>query len=111
MQGTLFDQMRKARGSLRTVLIPAGATTQLVGASSLRGSMTFFGATAEYGVLVDGEFQAALGVDRGIIVPVKSPTPVVLSMQFHGDLVQRSFYVFSASSVYISFVETIFQGE
>jgi len=110
MSGTLFDQMRKARGSLRTVLIPANANTQLVGASSLRGSITFFGAIAEYGILVDGSYIAAI-VDRGIIVPIKSPTPVVLSVQFHGDLVQRSFYVYCNSSIYISFVETIFQGE
>lgn len=110
MPSSLFDQMRKARGSLRTVLIPASVTTQLVGASSIRGSMTFFGATAEYGILVDGEYDAN-GINRGIIVPVKSPTPVVLSVQFHGDLVQRSFYVFSMTSIYISFVETIFQGE
>lgn len=107
MEPCLLDRMRSARGALHSVtLVTAAAPVAIVPASSIRGSLTFFGASEQYEVAVVNGFAANIG----IIVPKLSPTPVVLSVQFHGDLVQQCFFARSTLGTTITWAEAIFQG-
>jgi len=107
MESCLLDRMRFARGALHTAtLVAAAAPVPIVPASSIRGSLTFFGAAEQYEVFVGGTFAS----NTGILVPQLSPTPVVLSVQFHGDLVQQCFYARSTLGTTITWAEAIFQG-
>ena len=106
MDPSLFDRMRTARGALRTVSVPDSAAVLLVPASANRGSLTLFGAAFKYTV----GLTPAVTDNVGIIVPAFSTTPVVLTLQMHGDLVQQCFYAFADDPVQVTWAETIFQG-
>jgi hypothetical protein len=107
MDPSIFEHMRTARGALHTVSVPGGSTVvQLVPASTNRGSLTFFGAALQYEV----GLISSVTTDGGIIVPIRSVTPVVLTLATHGDLVQQCFYVHAAASIQITWAEAIFQG-
>lgn len=108
MERCLLDRMQTARGLLHTVSVSGGSdAVELVPASSIRGSLTFFGAALQYELALVG---ANSKTNVGIIVPQWSATPVVLTLQFHGDLVQQCFYVHAAAPVTITWAEAIFQG-
>ena len=108
MDPSLFDRMRTARGALHTASLEGGIKpVLLVPASSNRGSLTFFGAKIQYEL---GLTEAGVTTDTGIIVPALSTTPVVLTLQMHGDLVQQCFYVHATTPVQVTWAETIFQG-
>jgi len=102
-----FDRMRKARGTIRTVSLTPGTALQLVGPSSIRVSLTFFGATAAY--TLGGTSNVTAG--QGVVVPANSATPVLWTVQYHGDLVQQGVYVIAGSATDVTFIETILQGE
>lgn len=108
MDAGLLERMRKARGTIRTVSLPGGGPpVRLVGASSARISLTFFGSTAAYTLgITDSVVQNA-----GIVVPTGSATPVLLTVEYHGDLVQQPIYAVSNTAINICFVETLLQGE
>ncbi len=107
MESCLLNSMRSARGVLHIASVPAASVpVSIVPASSVRGSLTFFGASEQYEVYSSDGFKA----DTGIIVPKLSATPVVLTLQFHGDLVQQCFYARSTAGVTITWAEAIFQG-
>lgn len=109
MEHSLIERMCRARGTLRTVTIPGADPTILVPASTNRASLTLFGASAQYQLgLVSGAAFVATGV--GIIVPALSPTPIILTLATHGDLVQQCFYVVTTADTSITFAEAIFQG-
>jgi hypothetical protein len=109
MENSLIERMCRARGTLRTVTIPGIGPTILVPASSNRASLTFFGASVQYQLgLVSSAASVAAGV--GIIVPALSPTPIILTLATHGDLVQQCFYVVTTADASITYAEAIFQG-
>lgn len=106
MDPSLFERMRTARGALRTVSVPDSEVALLVPASANRGSLTFFGAAFKYTL----GLTSTVADNVGIIVPALSTTPVVLTLQMHGDLVQQCFYVFADDAGQVTWAETIFQG-
>jgi hypothetical protein len=111
MEHSLIERMCRARGTLKTATIPPAVASILVPASTNRASLTFFGASAKYQLgLVNN--AAAVADDVGIIIPALSPTPVILTLATHGDLVQQCFYVVvdGAANVSITYAEAIFQG-
>lgn len=108
MESSFIEQMCRARGTLRTVSVADTNTTILVPASSNRASLTFFGASERYQVgLIESADSVGAGV--GIIVPQFSPTPVVLTLATHGDLVQQCFYVVANAKTSITYAEAILQ--
>lgn len=108
MHNSLLERMSTARGALRTVNVPGNTVTELASPSDRRGSITFFGASGPYTI----GLSASLTETAGIRVPDDSTTPVVLTLQQHGDLVQQGFYAIhtGAGVLQITYAECIFQG-
>lgn len=108
MAQSIIEIMCRARGTLRTVSVPATTLSVLVPASTKRASLTFFGASSQYQLgLVNN--AGAVAANVGIIVPALSPTPVMLTLATHGDLVQQCFYVFAAGAAAITYAEALIQ--
>ncbi len=105
MRTSIRDRMHNARSSMRTVVLDGGEGQQLVGPSTLRVSLTFYGASEAYTLEL---IQNTTGVaGNGVVVPKESATPVLWTIEYHGDLVQQGVYAFSALDTTVTFIETI----
>jgi hypothetical protein len=105
MPTPLLERMSTARGTLRTVSVVTNVATELASPSNLRGSITFFGAAFDYTVGLSPSVTAT----KGIFIPAETTTPVVLTLQQHGDLVQQGFYAVAEADGEVTFAESIFQ--
>ena len=108
MDRDFLERMRKALGTIRTVRVASASATELVGPSAARVSLTFFGTSVEY--TLGSSTRVTSG--QGVIVPANSATPVLWTVEYHGDLVQQGVYAIAASGTPdVTFIETILQGE
>lgn len=103
MNSDVLERMRKARSNLRTVPVSDSVATLLVGPSSARISLTFYGAAEAYAL----GLTSSVTMGAGVVVPQGSNVPVLWTVEYHGDLVQQGVYAIAANDTTVSFIETI----